>query len=296
MTGHSTPRVGLLGIGLMGSAMAHRLLHEGLSVVAWDRDPRHVDALVARGAQAAPSPADVVSGAQVVITMLPTAEIVLAVVEPLLPAWPQPTVWLQMSSVGAAEADRLEEAATANGVVLVDAPVSGSTHPAEEGRLTILASGPQSARAGVEPVLRALASRVQWVGEAGMGSRLKLAANHWMISSVAALAETLHLCELMGLDHAQFVELLDGGPLGSAYALEKLGEMDRREYPAGFPVRLAVKDLELVREVADDARVQMPLLGVVLERMQAVSRMRGDDDLAAVFELGLPREGDTQSA
>ena len=290
MNGQSTPRVGLLGIGLMGSAMAHRLLNEGLAVIAWDHNRRHVDALADRGAEVAGVPADVVSGAQVVITMLPTAEIVLAVVEPLLPAWPESTVWLQMSSVGAAESDRLEKAASANGVVYVDAPVSGSTHPAEEGRLTILASGPDSARAKIEPVLSALGSRVQWVGHAGMGSRLKLAANHWMITLVTALAETMHLCELMGVDQAQFVALLDGGPLGSAYAMEKLGEMGRHEYPAGFPARLAVKDLALVREVADGAQVTMPLLNAVLERMEGISSTRGDDDLAAVFELGLPHD------
>ena len=127
-----------------------------------------------------------VSGAGVLITMLPTAEVILEVVEPLLPDWPEDTVWLQMSSVGAAEADQLAQVAEAHGVRLVDAPVSGSTHPAEEGELTILASGPDSARTAVEPVFGALASRVLWVGEAGMGSRLKLAANHWMITMVAA--------------------------------------------------------------------------------------------------------------
>jgi 3-hydroxyisobutyrate dehydrogenase len=142
----------------------------------------------------------------------------------------------------------------------------------------------------IEPVLSALGSRVQWVGHAGMGSRLKLAANHWMITLVAALAETMHLCELMGVDQSQFVALLDGGPLGSTYAMDKLGEMDRHEYPAGFPVRLAVKDLGLVREVANESHVQMPLLNTVLERMEDISHTRGEDDLAAVFELGLPRD------
>ena len=151
-----------------------------------------------------------------------------------------------MSSVGAAEADQLTRVAEAHGVTLVDAPVSGSTQPAEEGQLTILASGPDSARTAVEPVFDALASRVLWVGEAGMGSRLKLAANHWMITTVAALAESMQLCEAMGLDQRHFVALLDGGPLGSAYAMQKLDEMRRHEYPAGFPVRLALKDLELV--------------------------------------------------
>jgi 3-hydroxyisobutyrate dehydrogenase len=284
-------RVGLLGVGLIGSAMAHRLLDRGIAVIAWDRDPEHLRALEARGGEPAEGPSEVVSGAGVVITMLPTAEIVLDVVEPLLDDWPKGTIWLQMSSVGASEADQLTQVADANGVALVDAPVSGSTHPAEEGELTILASGPDSAKTVLEPVFAALASRVLWVGEAGMGSRLKLATNHWMISSVAALAESMHLCQAMGLNQQHFTELLDGGPLGSVYALQKLDEMRRHEYPAGFPVRLALKDLELVREVEQSSRATMPLLDVVLERFTTASEDLADQDLAAIYELDEPSKG-----
>jgi 3-hydroxyisobutyrate dehydrogenase len=283
-------RVGLLGVGLMGSAMAHRLLDRGVAVIAWDRNREHVHALGDRGAAQAGEPGEVVHGAGVVITMLPTAEVVLGVVEPLLDDWPEGTIWLQMSSVGAAEADQLTRVAEAHGVALVDAPVSGSTHPAEEGQLTILASGPESARTVLEPVFAALASRVMWVGEAGMGSRLKLATNHWMISAVAALAESMHLCQALGLDQQHFIELLDGGPLGSVYALQKLDEMRRHEYPAGFPVRLAVKDLELVREVEQGSRAPMPLLDVVLERFTTASKDLADQDLAAIYELGVPAQ------
>ena len=291
MTGRSDTRVGLLGTGLMGTAMAHRLLDQGVSVIAWDRQPEHAQALAERGADVAGSAGELVSRAQLVITMLPTADIILTVLEPLLQEWPEEAIWLQMSSVGAAEADRLVQVAADHGITLFDAPVSGSTHPAEEGKLTILASGPDSARAQVEPVFEALGSRVQWVGEAGMGSRLKLAANHWMIATVAALAETMHLCRLMGLEQQQFVALLDGGPLGSSYGLEKLREMQRHEYPAGFPVRLALKDLKLVREVAKGSGVEMPVLDAVLERVGDVVNSHADDDLAAVYELKLPNVG-----
>jgi 3-hydroxyisobutyrate dehydrogenase len=278
-------RVGLLGVGLMGSAMAHRLLDQGIEVVAWNRNPEQVAALEERGARRADQPAEVVLGTDVVITMLPTAPIVLDVVEPLLEDWPEETIWLQMSSVGASEADQLVEVARAHEVTLVDAPVSGSTHPAEEGELTILASGPDSARAPVAPVFEALGSRVLWVGEAGMGSRLKMAANHWMIAMTAALAEAMHLCEAMGLDQQQFVELLDGGPLGSAYGLLKLDEMRVHDYPVGFPVRLALKDLELVREVEQSSGAPMPLLDATYERFLAANDDHADEDLAAVYEV-----------
>jgi len=126
------------------------------------------------------------------------------------------------------------------------------------------------------------------VGQAGAGSRLKLAANHWMIAMVVALAESMRLCELMGLGEQQFVTLLDGGPLGSSYGVEKLGEMQRHEYPAGFPVRLALKDLKLVREVASSSGVELPLLDAVLERIGDVENKHANDDLAAVYELKLP--------
>ena len=145
-----------------------------------------------------------------------------------------------------------------------------------------------SARPAVEPVFDALASRVLWVGEAGMGSRLKLATNHWMITSVAALAESMHLCQAMGLDQQQFIALLDGGPLGSAYALQKLDEMRRHQYPAGFPVRLALKDLELVREVEQNTQTTMPLLDAVLERFVNAGEDLADQDLAAIYELDGP--------
>jgi len=98
--------------------------------------------------------------------MLPTAEIVLEVVEPL-DDWPKDTIYLQTSSAGAAEGDQLAEVADASAVTLVDVPVSGSTHPAEEGELTILASGPGSARTALQPVFDALASRAP--GSAGPG-------------------------------------------------------------------------------------------------------------------------------
>jgi 3-hydroxyisobutyrate dehydrogenase len=281
-----TVRVGLLGVGLMGSAMAHRLLDQNISVIAWDRDAEHLRALEERGGVTAERASDVVSGADVVITMLSTAAVILRVVEPLLKEWPQGTTWLQMSSVGEAEADQLTQLAEAHAVRLVDAPVSGSTHPAEEGQLTILASGPDSARAAVGPIFDALASRVLWVGEAGMGSRLKLAANHWMITMVAALAESMHLCRAMGLDQEQFIALLDGGPLGSAYAVQKLYEMLRHDYPVGFPLRLALKDLQLVQEVEQSSRAAMPLLDVVLERFASANQDLSDKDLAVIYELG----------
>jgi 3-hydroxyisobutyrate dehydrogenase len=107
-----------------------------------------------------------------------------------------------------------------------------------------------------------------------------------MITMVAALAESMHLCRAMGLDQEQFIALLDGGPLGSAYAVQKLYEMLRHDYPVGFPLRLALKDLQLVQEVEQSSRAAMPLLDVVLERFASANQDLSDKDLAVIYELG----------
>jgi 3-hydroxyisobutyrate dehydrogenase len=94
----------------------------------------------------------------------------------------------------------------------------------------------------------------------------------------------MHLCDAMGLDPQHFVSLLDGGPLGSPYVVQKLDEMRRHEYPAGFPVRLALKDLELVQEVEESSRVTMPLLDVTLARFRTANGDLAEQDLAAIYE------------
>jgi 3-hydroxyisobutyrate dehydrogenase len=280
----SGEQVGLVGVGLMGAEMGRRLLESGIGVTAWDREPEHVDSLCEVGGQRADDPAAAISAGTAVITMLPTADIVLEVLTDALSHWPDGTVWLQMSSVGAAESDRLAAVAADHDITQFDAPVSGSTQVARAGELTVLASGPEDHRDVVTPVLEALGS-VHWVGAAGAGSRLKLAVNNWMMGTVAALAETLALCEAMGLDPDHLVALLDGGPLGSPYGVQKLGEMRKGSYPAGFPVRLALKDLQLVDEVARQEDLSLPLLDVLLERFGAAEAGgHADEDLAAVFE------------
>src|ERR1700742_2644670 len=214
--------VGLLGLGPMGSAMAARLVDRGLGVIASDPELGRVDPPT--GVEIAAPPDAVVAGTPVVITMLPTTQLILDVVGPLLPDWPEGTIWLQMSSVGATEADRLTQLAGRHGVTLIDAPVSGSSAPGRDGLLTILAAGPEWARERVAPVLSALGHWVIWAGDAGSASRLKLAANHWMLCSLAASAETMLLCEAIGLDRSRFAELLDGGAFDSPHVIEELGE------------------------------------------------------------------------
>lgn len=271
--------VGLLGLGPMGSAMAARLVDRGFEVIAWD--PELDQALSPAGVEMVATPDAVVAGAPVVITMLPTTPIILDVVGPLLADWPEGTIWLQMSSVGATEADRLTQFAGQHDVTIIDAPVSGSSVPAREGLMTILAAGPEWARERVAPVFSALGHWVIWAGAAGSASRLKLAANHWMLCSLAASAETMLLCEAIGLDQGRFAQLLDGGAFDAPHVIEKLGETGPDDHPASFPVPPALKDIGLLGGAADVSGLEMPILGAALRRYEGIGAGYGHDAATA---------------
>ena len=168
-------------------------------------------------ATVAGSVAEAVRGADVVVTMLFDADSVAASMEQARGELGDDTVWLQQSTVGVEGSERLAALAADLGVTYVDAPVLGTRKPAEDGALVVLASGPADGRARIDPVLEAIGSRTIWVGEAGGGSRLKLAANAWVFTVVEGIAESLTLTRGLGLDPALFLEAVQGGALDAPY-------------------------------------------------------------------------------
>lgn len=275
--------VAVLGAGGMGAAMVRRLRDQGHDVVVWDRTAEKAQALTDSEATTADSPAEAVRDVDVVITMLTNGPVVGEVAEQALPAIGADTVWVQASTVGAEWADKLREQAQDAGVRMLDAPVSGSTQPAEQGSLIWLVSGASEDVDRARPVLEALGSRVQQVGEQQEGSRLKLAVNVWMTGATVALADSLAVCDRLGVSREEFLAALDGGPLNMPYGQQKAQLMDKREYPAGFPVELALKDVDLARE---GGATDIPTIEHVAEILhKAVDAGHGRDDLAAVAEV-----------
>ena len=196
------PTVAILGAGAMGAAMGERLLEQGFAVHVWNRTPGPAARLAERGAMAHARPDQAVDRADVVVTMLPTADAVKEVMlEQRTLNFIRPgAVWAQMGTIGveATETLRSEVARAYPDVAFVDAPVSGSREPARSGRLVILASGPLGARSIVEPVFQAL-GRPVWLGEAGAGSRMKLVLNTWLAFEVEAAAEVAALADRLGV-------------------------------------------------------------------------------------------------
>jgi 3-hydroxyisobutyrate dehydrogenase len=244
------PRVALIGAGIMGSAMAQRLLDQGFHIDLWDRTPARLTDLRARGAEGHQDVADAVRAADIVLTMLPTAATIHDVMlrGGALPALRAGALWVQMATIGIEATESLanEVARQRPGVAFVDAPVSGSQGPARAGQLLILASGPDRARAAVAPLFEALGSRTVWLGETGMGSRMKLVLNAWLAFDIEAVAEASAIADSLGIAPQSLVETLAGSPLASAAQMARLSLMQQRDFDPGFPLEWGLKDLDLV--------------------------------------------------
>lgn len=241
---------------------------------AWNRSPDKVPAEV----EAAGTPGEAVQGVEAVVTMLADGPAVEAVMEDVRP--PAGALWLQLSTVGVAAADRLAGLAAERDLAFVDAPV-GSKPQAEAGELVVLAAAPEEARARCDPLFGAIARRVVWLDGPGAGSRLKVVLNSWILCSVENLAETLALARAVGLDPQRFFNGLEGMPFDMAYAHLKGALMTAGEFPAAFPLRLARKDLALALEAAGG--LELPVLRAALAQFdRALALGAGDEDAAAV--------------
>ncbi|MGA2007999.1 MAG: NAD(P)-dependent oxidoreductase [Solirubrobacteraceae bacterium] len=273
--------VAVLGAGALGAAMAARLGELGNDVRLWNRTPERAraGAASAAGVVAVETTAEATLGAAAIITVLRDGGAVASVMATAIAEMPGDAVWVQASTVGPRSAEALADLARAHGVAYLDAPVSGSTTPAREGRLVWLVAGEDAALERARPVLEALGSSVLHVGTGVEGSALKLAVNAWMTAATVAMSDVLALCDALGVDHATFVRALEAGPLAMPYELQKVGVMDAGTYTAGFAVELALKDINLAAELAEPS----PLLKVVHDRLErASSAGHGGDDVAAV--------------
>lgn len=291
MPGRET--IALLGTGTMGAAMGRNLLGAGFAVRAWNRTSSKAQPLAERGAIVAASPAEAAGGAGILLTMLADGEAVEAAVagpSGALAALGDGAVWVQSSTVGLDDTERLARLARQHGVGFVDAPVIGTRQPAEKGELTVLASGPEPALQRCKPVFDAIGSRTIWLGEAGAGTRLKLVVNTWITGLVATLASTIALASALGVDPEQFLSTIEGGPTGPPYARMKGDLMAAGEYPTSFKVTLAAKDVRLALEAAAEHGADLPLLRVIADLFRgAIKRGLGEADMAAIYEATRPR-------
>jgi 3-hydroxyisobutyrate dehydrogenase len=275
-------KLAVLGLGTMGQAMAGSALRNGIPTAVWNRDPDVARRWAEPGAEVAESVTGAVKGADMVITMVTDTKAVTSIAVDLgmLESLPTGAVWAQMSTIG------VEGTATINAIVerqrpdvlFLDAPVSGSKVPAEQGKLTIFASGPEQARPTADRVFAAIGQRTIWLGNVGAGSRMKLINNTLLAFTAEGVANSLALARQLGLDTPSVVDAFAGSPLISQWTAGKLQDDN---YSPEFPLALALKDVHLALEEAGPERLTV-LASLAHEWEEIVNQGLGNEDVTVV--------------
>lgn len=270
-------KVGFIGLGRMGRAMAANLIGAGHEVAVWNRSPDKADALIEAGARLAASPRDAAE-AEVVMTMLADDRAVEAVVYGKDGIVDAPALHVSHSTISIALAERLAADHAGRGGY-VSAPVFGRPAAAEAGKLFVVAAGAADDLDRCTPIFDVVAQRVFRIGDAAAKANLvKLSGNFMILSAVEALAEAMTLAEKGGVPREMLLEVLTGTLFG-APVYQTYGDIlvNDRFHPAGFAAPLGLKDMNLVDAAATASRVPMPVLGIVRDHLRAAIAQAGED-------------------
>jgi len=267
--------VGFIGLGIMGKPMAKNLVNAGYSVAVYDINADAVAELVAAGAQARSSVADLAKSAQTIITMLPNSpqvEEVLLGDGGVSSHAASGTLVVDMSSIAPDVAIEVATALQKNGIRMIDAPVSGGEPKAIEGTLAIMVGGSRKDFDEAMPLFDVLGSSALLVGEIGSGNICKLANQMIVAVNIAALAEGLYLAEKAGANPENVFNAIKGGLAGSTVMNAKAPMMLENNYNPGFKIDLHIKDLNNALLTAQSCEMPVPLTATVMQFMQSVKQ------------------------
>jgi 2-hydroxy-3-oxopropionate reductase len=289
--------IGFIGLGVMGRPMVKNLMKAGHSLIVHSRSQGPADELVAAGAKAAASPADVARQTNIVITMLPDTpdvELVISGREGVLATMAAGGVIVDMSSISPAATKKLAAQARVNRVSMLDAPVSGGEIGAINGTLSIMVGGDEAAFNRVKPILEAMGNpeRIVRIGESGAGQVCKVCNQIAIGGALAGVSEAFALAKKAGVDAARVRQALLGG-FAASRVLEVHGErMLNDNYVPGFRAKLYQKDLRLAGEASTANGVPMPATAVVTQLIDTlVASGGGDLDYAAMATVVFDKAG-----
>lgn len=280
------PVVGLIGLGLMGKPMGYNLLRAGFPLIVWNRTKERGDDLVHDGAKWAPSPRDVASQSDVLITIVsdpPAVEQVLWGDSGVLEGLRRGSVYIDSSTVSPELALKAARACSDRGAAYLDAPVTGGTWGAEKGELVFMVGGQKETLDRAKPVLEALGKRFFLLGPNGAGQTVKLAMNLLLALEVQALAESLALVTNAGIPGERLIEVMQSSMARAGVLDVKAPQMLKNEYPPSFPLRLMHKDIRLAIELAKKEGVRVPAGEAAYGVYSAINDSAKEDlDYAAV--------------
>ncbi len=285
--------VGFIGLGAMGSGMARNVRKRGYTLGVYNRNIIRCQSFMEEGSTVYSSPADAVFFNDIVIIMVTDPPALAQIVEGengILAGLSRKTTGdsliINMSTVSPQSTLDTAARIRSAGGRFVDAPVSGTVKPAQEGTLIILAAGEDADVNAAEPVLKSMGKAIIRCGAVGQATRMKLVLNLMLAGMMQCLAEGLSLAETQSLDGAAVLAALSGGPLGAGLYQMKGNMMLDDDFSKQFPVDLMFKDLNLVLEAAGHTRLPLPMTAAVRETFSAARGLGyGNEDMAAVIKV-----------
>jgi 3-hydroxyisobutyrate dehydrogenase-like beta-hydroxyacid dehydrogenase len=288
-------KVGFIGLGNMGAAIAGNILRAGHQLTVWNRSPAPVADLVGRGAVAAMVPDDALQG-DAVFSMLANDAAVreVGLAGPLLDHAAPGLVHVNLATVSIELARQMTQVHAARGVGYVAAPVFGRPDAAAAAKLIVIAAGAGKDIARVRPLLEAIGQRVAIVGEVPEQANLfKIAGNFMLAAAIETLGEAIALVRKGGIDPALFIQVLTTS-LFAAPAYQGYGALivAQKYEPAGFKLRLGMKDAGLALAAATQLQVPLPLASLIHDHfIEAMASGLGDQDWAALASLAAAKAG-----
>jgi len=279
--------VGIIGLGIMGGAIARNLLERGWRVIGYDTDAARRAELAQAGVAIAGDTAQVARDAPIIMTSLPTPEAVEQVARSIAASGQSPRIVVELSTLTIADKLRFDDILKKAGHIALDCPLSGTGAQARNRDLIVYASGDSNAIAKCMHLFSDFARQSADLGRFGNGSRMKFVANHLVAIHNVATAEAMILAERAGLDPKMVVEMVGPGAGGSRMFQMRAPMMVEGVYePATMKVSTWKKDMAIIAEFADDVGCATPLFSLTQPvYAEAMAMGLGDQDTAAVFEV-----------
>ncbi|MGA8140639.1 MAG: NAD(P)-dependent oxidoreductase [Desulfobaccales bacterium] len=282
-------KIGFMGLGIMGAAMAARILKADYPLMVYNRTAAKAEPLAQLGAGIASSPRALAKTAEIIIAMVTGPEALYELLwgeEGAAAAFSPGQVFINMSSVSPSFTRELGKQLAPTGITFIDAPVSGTKKPAEEGTLVILASGKKEKVEELEPLFLTMGKKVIFCGRTGQGSMMKMFINLLLGLAMEGFAEALNFGRLGGLELEAMLETVFSGAMNAPMFQVKAANLRDRNHPPAFPLKHLSKDAKFVLDTAYELGAPVPGGQMLLHLYRAgVAQGWGDEDISAIIKV-----------
>lgn len=289
LTNFIKPRIGFIGVGIMGFPMATHLLEAGYQVTVFDINPVNVSRLVEKGAQSSTSCAELTQNSDLVISMVPDSpdvEKVALGAGGIIESAREGLIYIDMSTIAPSIAIKVSETLASKGVRCLDAPVSGGETGAQNAALSIMVGGPEDLFMDVLPVLEVMGKTITLCGPNGAGQTVKACNQIQVALNFVGMAEALVLGTKAGVDPAIIINVLSGGYAQTRVMDARGQKVIHGDFEPGFKCKFHYKDLNIILETAKDLQVPVPCTAVAHQLFNAlIASNRGDLDHSAVINI-----------